>query len=74
MLIQSARKVNIQTVLWNDDVTYCIADIFSLDNKDRWIMQLNAATGKLSLIDHQHDEAWIAGPELPGLNLQILDG
>jgi dipeptidyl aminopeptidase/acylaminoacyl peptidase len=57
-----ARKVYVQTVLWNDDGSACIVDIFSVDNKDRWIMQLDAATGKLSLLDHQHDEAWIAGP------------
>ena len=61
------RKVIVQNILWNDDGTVCIVDIFSLDNKDRWIMQLNAATGKLSLINHQHDEAWIAGPGIAWL-------
>ena len=30
-------------------------------------MRLEAATGKLSLIDHQHDEAWIAGPGIAWL-------
>lgn len=62
------RKLVIQQILWNDDGTKCIADIFSLDNKDRWIMQLDAATGKLSLINHQHDEAWIAGPGIAWLD------
>ncbi|MEO6915164.1 MAG: alpha/beta fold hydrolase, partial [Chitinophagaceae bacterium] len=37
-------------------------DITSTDHKDRWIMQLDAATGKLKPIDRQHDSAWIAGP------------
>jgi dipeptidyl aminopeptidase/acylaminoacyl peptidase len=61
------RKVYVQTVLWNDDGSSCIADIFSVDQKDRWLMQLDAATGKLSLLDHQHDEAWIAGPGIAWL-------
>lgn len=61
------RKLRIESILWNDDGSLCIADIFSLDQKDRWIMQLDAATGKLSLIDHQHDEAWIAGPGIAWL-------
>lgn len=65
--IQKTRKVIVQNVLWNDTGTACVIDIFSLDNKDRWIMQLDAATGKLSLIDHQHDEAWIAGPGIAWL-------
>ena len=30
-------------------------------------MQLDAATAKLNLIDHQHDEAWIAGPGIAWL-------
>ncbi len=34
----------------------------SLDSKDRWIMSLNPLTGKLELLDRQHDEAWIGGP------------
>ena len=56
------RNVTIQGAYWNENGTAAVVDIFSLDFKDRWIMQLNAATGKLSLIDRQHDSAWIAGP------------
>jgi dipeptidyl aminopeptidase/acylaminoacyl peptidase len=56
------RMVSIGTPVWNEDGSAAIVDIRSQDYKDRWIMQLNAATGKLSLIDRQRDEAWIAGP------------
>ncbi|MBS1744622.1 MAG: prolyl oligopeptidase family serine peptidase [Bacteroidetes bacterium] len=63
------RKVVVQTVSWNDAGTYCIVDIFSLDNKDRWIMQLDPSTGALTLINHQHDEAWIAGPGIAWLDI-----
>ena len=61
------KKVIVQNVLWNDDATACVIDVFSLDNKDRWIMQLNAETAQLSLINHQHDSAWIAGPGIAWL-------
>jgi dipeptidyl aminopeptidase/acylaminoacyl peptidase len=61
------RKLRIENVLWNDEGSLCVVDIFSLDQKDRWIMQLDAATGKLSLIDHQRDTAWIAGPGIAWL-------
>jgi dipeptidyl aminopeptidase/acylaminoacyl peptidase len=37
-------------------------DIFSDDNKDRWIMLLDISTGSLKLLDRQHDNAWIGGP------------
>lgn len=34
----------------------------ALDNKDRWIMQLDPTTGKLKLLDRQHDDAGRAAP------------
>lgn len=42
--------------------------IRSLDNKDRWIMQLDLPTGELKLLDRQRDEAWIGGPGISGWN------
>lgn len=56
------RPVVVFGPYWNDDGTNGLVDIRTEDNKDRWIMQLDAATGHLKLIDHQHDEGWIAGP------------
>ncbi len=58
----SARAVQVSGVSWNDAGTHLVVDIRSQDNKDRWIMQLDAATAKLTLIDRQRDEAWIGGP------------
>ena len=60
------RSVTIGGPFWNESGTYAIVDIRAQDYKDRWIMQLDAATGKLSLIDRQHDDAWIAGPGIGG--------
>jgi len=60
------RGVQIGGPYWNDAGTYAVVDIRSQDNKDRWIMQLDAATGKLKPLDRQRDEAWIGGPGIGG--------
>ncbi len=56
------RKVAINGPLWNKSGTHSIVVVRSLDHKDRWIMLLEAANGKLKLLDRQHDSAWIGGP------------
>ena len=40
----------------------------SMDNKDRWICQLDLNAGELAQLDWQHDEAWIGGPGIVGWN------
>jgi dipeptidyl aminopeptidase/acylaminoacyl peptidase len=60
------RGVQFAGPYWNDAGSFAIVDIRSQDNKDRWIMQLDAATGKLKLLDRQRDEAWIGGPGVGG--------
>jgi dipeptidyl aminopeptidase/acylaminoacyl peptidase len=64
------RAVIINGPFWNESGTYAIVDIRSQDNKDRWIMHLDATTGHLGLLDRQRDEAWIGGPGIGfrGLN------
>jgi dipeptidyl aminopeptidase/acylaminoacyl peptidase len=61
-----ARAVNFGMSIWNDNGSAAVVDIRSQDNKDRWIMKLDGASGKLSLIDRQRDEAWIGGPGIFG--------
>lgn len=56
------RNIFIIALSWNDESTIPVVDIRSQDNKDRWLMQLDPSTGKLNLIDRQHDNAWIGGP------------
>ena len=58
----TTRNVVINGPLWSPNGSHAIAVVRSLDNKDRWIMKLDPNTGKLSLLDRQRDEAWIAGP------------
>lgn len=65
------RGVMIGGPYWNESGTYAVVDIRSQDNKDRWLMQLDAATGKLSLLDRQRDEAWIGGPGVSGFGARL---
>ncbi len=56
------RKVTITGPVWNGDGSSVVVNVVTQDNKDRWIMKLDLSSGKLSPLDHQHDEAWIGGP------------
>jgi dipeptidyl aminopeptidase/acylaminoacyl peptidase len=40
----------------------------SQNNKDRWLFLLDLPTGKLNLLDRQHDDAWVGGPGISGWN------
>lgn len=61
-----SRPVNITNMSWSPKGTYAVVNIYSQDNKDRWLMLLDTATGKLKLLDRQRDEAWIGGPGTGG--------
>jgi dipeptidyl aminopeptidase/acylaminoacyl peptidase len=56
------RQVSVNGPWWSTDGNYAIVDVRSADNKDRWIMLLDPATGSLKSLDRQRDEAWIGGP------------
>lgn len=56
---------------WSPDGKYLLIDARSQDNKDRWLLIWDATTHELVTADHQHDEAWIAGPGL--FNIGWLD-
>ena len=58
----TTRAVSIFGPTWNDKGSYAVVDIRSQDNKDRWLMLLDCATAKLSILDRQRDEAWVGGP------------
>jgi dipeptidyl aminopeptidase/acylaminoacyl peptidase len=60
------RPVNFSLVSWSDDGAHCAVVIRSLDFKDCWTMLLDPATQKLSVLDRQHDDAWVGGPTSRG--------
>ena len=47
---------------WNGKGSYAVLVVRTRDNKDRWIVRLHPEDGKLTVLDHQHDDAWINGP------------
>ena len=51
---------------WSPGSTNVVLDARAQDNKDRWLLLLNPATGKSKLLDRQHDDAWIGGPGIGG--------
>lgn len=60
------RAVSFINLTWSPKGSNAVVDIRSQDNKDRWLMLLDTATGKLSLLDRQRDEAWVGGPGTTG--------
>ena len=62
----ATRQVTMVGPFWNESDTYGIVEVYSTDNKDRWILLLNGNTGNFSLLDRQRDEAWIGGPGIGG--------
>jgi dipeptidyl aminopeptidase/acylaminoacyl peptidase len=36
-----------------------IAVVRSADNKDRWVVRIDPATGASTVLDHEHDDAWV---------------
>ena len=60
------RPVNFQNINWSPGSNYAVVEARAQDNKDRWLLLLDGETGKLTLLDRQHDEAWIGGPSTNG--------
>ncbi|MDZ4680151.1 MAG: prolyl oligopeptidase family serine peptidase [Saprospiraceae bacterium] len=58
---KNPREVLISGPVFSEDGKAVVV-VRALDNKDRWIMLLDPATGKLKLLDRQHDDAWVGGP------------
>jgi dipeptidyl aminopeptidase/acylaminoacyl peptidase len=65
--LNADREVVVSGPFWSDDSRYALTIVDALDNKDRWIMKLDATTGNLSILDRQHNDAWISGGA-PGID------
>jgi dipeptidyl aminopeptidase/acylaminoacyl peptidase len=65
------RNVRLTAVLWNNNASAAIVVAESVDNKDRWILKLDAFSGKLGIVDRQRDEAWIGGPGISSYDNNI---
>ncbi|MBK6456212.1 MAG: DPP IV N-terminal domain-containing protein [Gemmatimonadetes bacterium] len=56
------RQVNVHGPWWSVEGDRAVIEVVTLDDHDLWIARLDPATGATSVIDHQHDDAWIGGP------------
>jgi len=56
------RAVSVDGAYWSEDSKNLVVVIHAQDNKDRWIMKLDPATGSLSPLDREHNDAWVGGP------------
>lgn len=62
------REICFHQAIMHPSENIALVDIRSYDNKDRWICLVDLASGKLSELEHQHDEAWIGGPGISEWN------
>lgn len=65
------RGVCVNQVVFSSNGKYAVADIRSQDNKDRWMISLNQEDGSFTELEHQHDDAWIGGPEIPAYSFEV---
>jgi dipeptidyl aminopeptidase/acylaminoacyl peptidase len=56
------RDVQFLQPVWSEDGTRAVILARAGDNKDRWILALDAATGKTRVLASDHDKAWVGGP------------
>jgi dipeptidyl aminopeptidase/acylaminoacyl peptidase len=56
------REVALFMPVWSDDGSKAVLLARSTDNKDKWIMALDPATGKTRILTTDHDDAWEDGP------------
>ena len=70
-----ARSVFYNGPYWSDDGKSAFVQVFSQDNKDRWIVLLDVEKGKFStVLEHQHDDAWLGGPGIRGFGFSSTVG
>jgi dipeptidyl aminopeptidase/acylaminoacyl peptidase len=65
---QGQREVRLFQPVWSGDGSKAFLQARAADNKDEWLLALDAATGKTRVLAHEHDDAWVkgAGPNSPG--------
>ncbi|HEY2017848.1 MAG TPA: alpha/beta fold hydrolase [Bryobacteraceae bacterium] len=60
------RDVQVGVPVWSEDGTKAVMLARSGDNKDRWILALDPATGKTRVLATDHDNAWVLSGGTPG--------
>jgi dipeptidyl aminopeptidase/acylaminoacyl peptidase len=60
------RQVNWGLPEVSDDGSQSVIAVRALDNKDRWLVKVDPATGKATVLDTLHDDAWIREQSIGG--------
>lgn len=60
----NGRAVNWFGPWWSVEGDRAVIQVASQDAHDLWLARLDAETAVASVIDHQHDDAWIGGPPI----------
>ena len=60
--IDAKRSVRLTQPVWSEDGTKAVLMGRAADNKDRWVLALDASTGKTRIIFDEHDDKWVDGP------------
>jgi dipeptidyl aminopeptidase/acylaminoacyl peptidase len=55
------REVQVQAPLFNEQGTRAVMLAQATDNKDQWLLSLDLASGKGSILFSDHDDAWLFG-------------
>ncbi len=53
------RVVSVENLVWSDDSRRLAVQLFSYDNKDRWIAAVGADAGSFAPLERIHDPAWV---------------
>jgi dipeptidyl aminopeptidase/acylaminoacyl peptidase len=53
------RDLRWGTLLLSPDGRHAVASVRSTDNTDRWLVTVDPASGRTTIVDHVHDEAWV---------------
>jgi dipeptidyl aminopeptidase/acylaminoacyl peptidase len=66
------REIRWSMPVVSEDGKLVVASARSADNKDRWFVTLDPASGKSKVIDTLHDEAWIRELGFGGSSVEFL--
>ena len=53
------RPVEVRALAWNEEGTRLAVQVFSADQKDRWLALVDPASGQLTPLERQSDPAWL---------------
>jgi dipeptidyl aminopeptidase/acylaminoacyl peptidase len=69
---KAEREIRWSMPAVSEDGRFAVASARSADNKDRWLVTVDAESGKTRVIDLLHDEAWVREGGFGGSSVEFL--